>query len=160
MPWDLIFVDLDNGAQLMLAALAFHETDKGTLTPLIGPDQPTYRVLATLRLPDGDRSRSTTSSHVEHLIYRRVVGRVPTFRFRSTGSGRKRGTSASATPAATSRAGDGARVTCRRSTSGWCRSSKAEPALDERGNGMAQRVPFVARGSYGGCPVRGSAGRS
>ena len=45
-------MDLDNGAQLMLAVLAFHETEQGTIAPLVGDEQPTYAVLTTLRLPE------------------------------------------------------------------------------------------------------------
>ena len=53
MPWELIFMDLEGGAQLMLATMAFHETEQGTIAPIIGAEQPTYAVLATLRLADG-----------------------------------------------------------------------------------------------------------
>lgn len=86
MPWDLIFVDLDNGAQLMLAVLAFHETESGTLTPIVGNDQPTYAILATLQLPDG---RSVVipedQLNVEHLNRKTMIGRVPTFWVSVTG---------------------------------------------------------------------------
>ena len=46
---------------------------------MIGPEQPTYAVLATLRLPDGRSVALDDELHVEHLNYRRLVGRVPTF---------------------------------------------------------------------------------
>ncbi|MGH7820928.1 MAG: hypothetical protein ACREQ9_14275, partial [Candidatus Binatia bacterium] len=54
MPWELFFLDLGNGAQLMVAVLAFHDTPDGTAAPIVGPDQSTYRVLATIRLPSGE----------------------------------------------------------------------------------------------------------
>src|SRR5205807_2011132 len=37
MPWELLFADLGNGAQLMLAVLAFHDTPQGAATPVAGP---------------------------------------------------------------------------------------------------------------------------
>src|SRR3954454_23361058 len=77
IPWELFFVDLDNGAQLMLVAMAFHDTPDGTLTPVIGSDQPTYKVLATLRLPDGRSVAFDEALHVEHLSYRTIAGQTP-----------------------------------------------------------------------------------
>src|SRR3954470_12472419 len=53
MPWELEFIDLDNGAQLMLAVLAFHDTKDGTAAGVTAPAMPTYAVDATLRLPNG-----------------------------------------------------------------------------------------------------------
>ena len=32
MPWELFYVDLDNGAQLMLSIMAFHDSPDGTLS--------------------------------------------------------------------------------------------------------------------------------
>ena len=40
--------DLKNGAQLMVAIMAFHETKKGTATPFMGQGQPTYACLFAL----------------------------------------------------------------------------------------------------------------
>src|SRR4029078_7761858 len=53
MPWDLFFVDLKNGAQLMLAVIPFHDTPDGAVQPAAGTKMKQYQVLATLRLPDG-----------------------------------------------------------------------------------------------------------
>ncbi|MDX1511858.1 MAG: hypothetical protein R3249_10960, partial [Nitriliruptorales bacterium] len=78
MPWEIIFFDLDNGAQLMLVVMAFHFTEEGTLHEVIGPEQPTYRILATLRLPSGESIALDDDLRVEHLTYREIVGRVPT----------------------------------------------------------------------------------
>src|SRR3954466_8833172 len=78
MPWELAFVDLDNGAQLMLAVLAFHDSKDGTLHDVTAPGLPAYEIDATLRLPDG-RSVRMPDLHVEHLSYRRLAGIVPTF---------------------------------------------------------------------------------
>lgn len=156
MPWELLFLQLDNGAQLMVALLAFHETQDGTLTPVVGPDQPTYRVLATLRTPDGVSVPLDDVIHVEHLSYRSLVGRVPTFNTTATGVW---------TQAWTFRVGfrggevtgpDGAVVFVPPFDLGIVPQLAAdEPALDERGNGMTQRVALDARGSYGDCPVGG-----
>jgi hypothetical protein len=85
MPWELLFLDLRNGAQLMVALLAFHYTPDGTVAPVLGPDQPTYRVLATLRLPSGESIPLDDVLSVEHLSYRHLVGRVPTFAVAITG---------------------------------------------------------------------------
>ena len=79
MPWELIFLDLKNGAQLMVAIMAFHETKKGTATPFMGQGQPTYQLLSTLRLPSGESVPLNDKLRVEHLEYRNSVGRVPTF---------------------------------------------------------------------------------
>jgi hypothetical protein len=78
MPWELLFLDLKNGAQLMVAVMAFHETKKGTATPFMGQGQPTYQLLSTLRLPSGESVPLDDKLRVEHLDYRTSVGRVPT----------------------------------------------------------------------------------
>ena len=95
MPWELIFVDLDNGAQLMLAVIAFHETEQGTIAPVIGDEAADLRGAddaAPARRALGREPRGAL--HVEHLDYQTIVGRVPTFWVRSTASGRSRGSSA------------------------------------------------------------------
>ena len=51
-PWELIYADLGNGAQLMFDLQAYHDTPRGLVK--LNPKQPTYRVLATLRLPNGE----------------------------------------------------------------------------------------------------------
>src|SRR4051812_32568487 len=156
MPWELTFVDLGNGAQLMLAVLAFHDTPDGTLRPVVGSDQPTYKVLATLRLPDGRSVALDDALHVEHLSYRTLVGQTPgpfiqvkdIFRqawdYRvSFGGGRLR--AGNGTVAAVPPFDLGLKP----------QLAKDEPALGPTGTGLTQRVAFDAAGSYAGCPVRG-----
>lgn len=156
MPWELIFVDLRNGAQLMFALLAFHETQRGTLTPLVGMRQPTYRVMATLRLPDGRSVALDDKVHVEHLSYREIVGRVPTFVVATTGMYKQSWDYRVSYGGGALRAGDGSLVDVPGFDLGVVpQFSKAEPRSDDRGNRQAQRVPFVAAGSYGGCPAHG-----
>ena len=80
MPWELVFIDLDNGAQLMLAVLAFHDTEDGTVAPIVGAGQPTYAVDDAAPARRARRSPLADALHVEHLSYRKtIVGRVPTF---------------------------------------------------------------------------------
>lgn len=156
MPWELIFVDLRNGAQLMFALLAFHETQRGTLTPVVGPKQPTYRVMATVRLPDGRSVVLDDKLHVEHLSYRHIVGRVPTFVVATTGVYTQSWDYRVSFGGGVLRAGDGSRASVPAFDLGVVpQFSEAEPRSDGRGNRQAQRVPFVASGSYGGCPVHG-----
>ncbi len=156
MPWELIFVDLRNGAQLMVALLAFHETEKGTLTPFVGAKQPTYKVLATLRLPDGRSVALDDKLNVEHLSYRDIVGRVPTFVVATTGVYKQSWDYRVSYGGGTVRAGDGTSARVPAFDLGVVpQLSKSEPKSDVRGNRQAQRVPFVAAGSYAGCPVRG-----
>jgi hypothetical protein len=151
MPWELVFLDLGNGAQLMLAVLAFHDSADGTIKPVAAPDQPTYRILATLRLPSGVSVPLDDELQVEHLSYKTLVGRVPTFwvavkgiwkqaweyRLRYDG-GIVNGVDVPAFDLGLQPQFD-----------------RSWPAVDERGHGPTQRIPFVARGSYGGCPVDG-----
>jgi hypothetical protein len=151
MPWELLFLDLKNGAQLMVSLLAFQDTNKGTFAPAIAPDQPTYQTLATLRLPSGKSIRLDDRVRVEHLDYKTHVGRVPTFWVAVKGiwtmawdyrvsyeGGKVDGDEVppfdlGVTP----------------------QFPKSWPPVDDRGNGPTQRIPFDARGSYGGCPVEG-----
>jgi hypothetical protein len=156
IPWELFFFDLDNGAQLMLAVLAFHDTPDGTLTPVIGRDQPTYKVLATVRLPDGRSLPLDDALRVEHLSYRTIAGQTPgpfiqvkgiwkqAWDFRvSFGGGRMK-------------AGDGSVATVPAFDLGLTpQLAKDEPKLGDDGTGLTQRVPYDAAGSYGGCPVHG-----
>jgi hypothetical protein len=156
MPWELMFVDLGNGAQLMFATLAFHETEKGTITPVIGQDQPTYQVLATIRLPTGESIPIDNALHVEHLSYRLLAGNVPTFAVQIKGVWRQSWAFRAAFAGGTFTAGDGTKVRVPRFDLGIKpQYRKRDPGLDPAGNGLTQRVPLVVRGSYGGCGVRG-----
>jgi hypothetical protein len=151
MPWDLFFVDLQNGAQLMLAVLAFHDTPDGVVQPLTGTDLQQYQVLATLRLPDGRSVPLDNRLNVEHLAYRQVIGRVPTFWVTVTGIWKQ------AWKYRVSFAGgdvDGVSVPAfdLGLTPQW---QEDEPAADDAANALRQRIPFDASGSFGGCPVDG-----
>ena len=151
MPWELLFLDLKNGAQLMVSLLAFHDTHKGTFTPVVGQDQPTYQTQATLRLPNGKSVPLNDGLRVEHLDYKTHVGRVPTFWVAVKGIW--------------TMAWD-FRVSYEGGTVGGVKVPafdlgvtpqfpKSWPPVDARGNGPTQRIPFDAAGSYDGCPVTG-----
>ena len=85
MPWELIFFNLENGAQLMLAVMAFHDIDRGTLGPVLGRRPTPYYVLATVRLPSGESITLDEKVRVEHIAYRTIVGKVPTFMVQTLG---------------------------------------------------------------------------
>jgi len=156
MPWELFYVDLDNGAQLMLSIMAFHDSPDGTLRPVIGSDQPTYKVLATLRLPDGRSVALDDAVRIEHLEYRTIVGQTPGpfiqvkgiwkqgWRFRASFGG------------GAVKAGDGTVAQVPPFDLGLVpQFAKDAPKLGDDGTGLTQRVSFDAAGSYGGCPIRG-----
>ena len=146
VPWELAFVDLDNGAQLMLAVLAYQDSRDGTLKSAVAPTMPTYAVDATLRLPSG-RSVPIADIHVEHLSYRRVVGIVPTLFVYVNGIWTQAWDFRVSYPG-----GHGVPPFDLGLTP---QIAQDEPKLDDKGQGLTQRVPLDARGSYGGCPVRG-----
>lgn len=156
-PWELIYADLGNGAQLMFDLQAYHDTPKGLLRP-VTPQMPTYRVLATLRLPGGESIPLDSKLHAEHLDRRHLdtiasaTGTMlsspvtQNWKFRVSFPG---GTVANA---------EGKPVKVPQFDLGlappW---GKSMPTADDRGNALTQRVPFDVAGSYGGCPVHGFA---
>src|SRR3954449_10042683 len=157
-PWELVFADLRNGAQLMLAVMTFNDTPRGTLRP-VTPDMPTYQVLATLRLPDG-RSVALDNHDidVEHLDrrflngVRTVGGSTLNTMFEQTWKVRM------AYRGGTVHAPDGSAVHVPAFDLGFVpRPAKDELQGDGDDNRMVQRVPFDVCGSYGGCPVHGFA---
>ncbi|TML43262.1 MAG: hypothetical protein E6G27_02065 [Actinobacteria bacterium] len=154
-PWELLFVDLDNGAQLMVVVLGFHDTPNGTARPVIAPRMPTYRVMATLRLASGASVPLDDKIHVEHLSYRHLDGIASAtgmalsslwtqaWRYRVSYSGGRV-------------AGPDGPVDVPAFDLGVVPPiGQADPAADAHGNRLIQRVPFVASGSYGACPVHG-----
>jgi hypothetical protein len=157
-PWELVFADLRNGAQLMLAVMTFNDTPDGTLRPAT-PDMPTYQVLATLRLPDGRSvALDDRDLNLEHLDRRFLNGVrsaggstlntmfVQTWKLRLAYRG------------GTVRAPDGSDVRVPAFDLGFVPPlAKDEPQGDGDDNRLVQRVPFDVAGSYGGCPVRGFA---
>jgi hypothetical protein len=156
MPWELMFLDLRNGAQLMVAALAFHETEKGTITPVVGSKQPTYAVLATLRLPDGRSVPLDNAVRLEHLSYRTLIGQVPTFQVDVQGIWKQGWDFRVTYPGGTAKDGAGKPVKVPSFDLGVSpQFAQSVPQADDHGNRQAQRVPLDAAGSWGGCPLRG-----
>jgi hypothetical protein len=155
-PWELIYADLGNGAQLMFDLQAYHDTPRGIVN--VNPKQPTYRVLATVRLPSGESVRLDEKLHAEHLERRTLdsiasaTGEtlespwVQSWQFRVT------------YPGGIERAGNGEKVRVPPFDLGLAPPfTKAEPLGDAANNRLTQRVPFDVTGSYAGCPVDGFA---
>jgi hypothetical protein len=156
MPWELFFLDFDNGAQLMLTVLAFHDRPDGTLAPVTGADQPTYKVLATLRLPDGRSVPLDDAVHVEHLSYRTIVGQTPGPFIQVKGIWKQGWEFRASYGGGRVRAGDGTIAQVPPFDLGLTpQLASDEPHLADDGTGLTQRVPFDAAGSYGGCPIHG-----
>ena len=156
-PWELVFADLGNGAQLMFDAQAYHDTPNG-VAHAATPQQPTYRVLATLRLPSGVSVPLDSQLHIEHLDYRELdtiasatgtavaTPWVQAWKYRVSFRGGK------------VRRADGGMVDVPPFDLGLVPPfTKAEPKGDDRDNRLTQRVPFDVDGSYAGCPVHGFA---
>ena len=155
-PWELVYADLGNGAQLMFDLQAYHDTPRGLIKA--NPKQPTYRVLSTLRLPSGQSVRLDDKLHAEHLDRRTLdsiasaTGTtvespwVQSWKFRVS------------YPGGTERAGNGEMVHVPAFDLGlappW---SKDEPLGDVHNNRLTQRVPFDVSGWYDRCPVHGFA---
>jgi len=156
MPWELFYMDFDNGAQLMLAVMAFHDTPDGTLTPVVGHDQPTYKVLSTLRLPDGRSVALDDAVRVEHLEYRQIVGQTPGPFIQVKGIWKQAWRYRVSFGGGTVKAGDGTAAKVPPFDLGFTpQFAKDAPKLGADGTGLTQRVSFDAAGSYGGCPIRG-----
>jgi hypothetical protein len=136
--------------------LAFHDTPDGTLTPVIGHDQPTYKVLATLRLPDGRSVALDDALRVEHLGYRTIVGQTPGPFIQVKGIWKQAWDYRVSYGGGTVKAGDGTTAEVPPFDLGLTpQLAKDEPKLDAAGTGLTQRVPFDAAGSYDGCPIHG-----
>ena len=156
MPWELFYLDLDNGAQLMLAIMAFHDTPDGTLTPVVGQDQPTYKVLSTLRLPDGRSVALDDAVRIEHLDYRQIVGQTPGPFIQVKGIWKQGWKFRASFGGGDVKAGDGTVAHVPPFDLGLVpQFGKDAPKLADDGTGLTQRVSFDAAGSYGGCPING-----
>jgi hypothetical protein len=155
-PWELVYVDLGNGAQLMFDLQTYHDTPRGFVK--LSETQPTYRVLATLRLRNGTSVRLDDKLHAEHLAMRSLdsiasaagntVGSpwVQGWRYRISYRGGR------------VRAPSGKMVRVPPFDLGFKPVfTKSEPLADESNNRQTQRVPFDVSGHYGGCPVHGFA---
>jgi hypothetical protein len=156
MPWELLFVDLRNGAQLMLAVMAFHDSNEAVAPNATGMTSPEYEVLATLRLPGG-RSVPLDDDQlrVEHLSYRRSIGRVPTFWLTVKGIWDQGWDYRISHPGGTVYGPDGPIAIPSFDIGLDPHFEKHEPIEDGRGFRNHQRVSFAATGVYEGCPVRG-----
>jgi hypothetical protein len=156
MPWELFYLDFDNGAQLMLCVLAFHDKSDGTLSPVVGKDAPTYKVLATLRLPDGRSVPLDDAIRVEHLSYREIDGQTPGPFIQVKGIWKQARDFRVSYGGGTVKAGDGTVAQVPPFDLGLTPQLGAdEPKLGDDGTGLTQRIPFDAAGSYDGCPVHG-----
>ena len=154
-PWELVYADLGNGAQLMFDLQTYHDTPRGLAKQ---PKQPTYRVLSTLRLPSGESVRLDDGLHAEHLDMRTldsIASATGTALASPTVQGWKFRVSY---PGGRERAGNGEIVRVPPFDLGLVPPfGKDEPLPDEANNRLTQRVPFDVSGAYGGCPVRGFA---
>jgi hypothetical protein len=157
MPWELLFADLGNGAQLMLGLLAFHDTPKGAATPVYGQNMMQYKVLATLRLPNGKSVALDDRLRVEHLSYRTLIGQVPTFDVSITGIWKQAWDYRVSFPGGDVAGPDGTVAVPPFDLGLSPQFGVDEPAQDDRGNAQIQRVPFATSGAYAGCPVHGFA---
>src|SRR5205823_8349734 len=154
LSWELLFADLENGAQLMVAALAYHETDRATLHAAF-PKMPKYKVMATLRLPSGESVPLDDVLHLEHLDYRTLIGQVPSFDVSISGIWKEAWGYRASYPGGTVAGPNGAVPVPAFDLGFTPQFAKDEPHVDDAGNGQVQRVPFAVGGSYGGCPVHG-----
>ncbi len=155
-PWELIYADLGNGAQLMFDLQAYHDTPRGVVK--LNPEQPTYRVLATIRLPNGKSVRLDDKLHAEHLEMR-TLDSIASATGNSLSSVWTQGWRFRVTyPGGKLRAGDGTMVKVPPFDLGFAPPfDKNEPLPDENNNRLTQRVPFDVTGAYAGCPVDGFA---
>ena len=155
-PWELIYADLGNGAQLMFDLQTYHDTPRGVAK--VNPKQPTYRVLATLRLPSGESIPLDDKLHAEHLD-RRTLDSIAS----ATGTSLASATTQTwklrvSYPGGTVANAEGEAVQVPPFDLGLVPPfDKSEPLPDSRNNRLTQRVPFDVSGSYDGCPVNGFA---
>ncbi|MEA2124528.1 MAG: hypothetical protein QOI80_1310 [Solirubrobacteraceae bacterium] len=152
-PWELVFADLGNGAQLMFDLQAYHDTPRGLVSPL-GLPQPAYRVLATLRLPSGESVPLDGAMHAEHLSYRRLDDGIASVTGTTLSSPWVEGWRMRVSyPGGTV---NGVHVPA--FDLGLIPPfKKSEPLGDAQNRRLTQRVPFDVEGWYDGCPVRGFA---
>ena len=156
-PWELIYADLGNGAQLMVDLQAYHDTPRGVAYG-INSNQPTYRVLATLRLPSGESLRLDDKLHAEHLE-RRTLDSIAS----ATGTSVASPTTQTwrfrvSYPGGTVDNAQGEPVEVPPFDLGLVPPfDKSEPLGDDRNNRLTQRVPYDVSGWYDRCPVQGFA---
>lgn len=158
IPWELMYFDLGNGAQLQLLVQAYDDTPDGTLRNGLGLFAvPTYRVMGTVRLPDGRSAQVDDRLLVEHLEYREIVGRVPTTFVAITGQWVQAWRFRVGFPGGTATAGDGTTVDIPPFDLGIEPfADRDNHFVDANGDGLNQRVGLRIFGHWGGCPVDGS----
>jgi hypothetical protein len=157
-PWELVYAELENGAELQFDLQAYHDTPHGTIRPLV-PQQPVYRVLATVRLPSGESVALNGGLHAEHLDYRRLDDGIASAAGTALSSPWVEGWKLRVSyPGGRVRAGNGKLVRVPPFDLGLVPPfAKDEPLRDGANRRLTQRVPFDVAGSYGGCPVHGFA---
>lgn len=158
IPWELMYFDLGNGAQLQLLVQAYHDTEHGTVGNAGGAfSVPTYRVMGTIRLPNGQSAAMDDRLLVEHLEYREIVGRVPTTFVAITGQWTQAWRFRVGFPGGTATAGDGTTVDIPPFDLGIVPfADKSDTFVDANGNGLNQRVALRIAGTWDRCPVDGS----
>jgi hypothetical protein len=156
-PWELVFADLGNGAQLMVDLQAYHDTPNG-LTHPVKPQMPTYRVLATLRLPGGKSVPMNSRLHAEHLEYRHLDTIVGAWTNETNSLVTQTWRLRLSFPGGTVPDASGKPTYVPPFDLGFVPPfAKNEPQADPQGNRMTQRIPFDVTGSYADCPVHGYA---
>jgi hypothetical protein len=155
-PWELIYADLGNGAQLMFDLQTYHDTPRGLID--VNPKQPTYRVLATLRLKDGTNVRLDDQLHAEHLEMR-TLDNIASMTGNGLATPWTQGWRFRVShPGGTVAAPDGRPVRVPPFDLGLTpHFTKAEPPADAANNRLTQRVSFAVSGHYARCPVDGFA---
>ena len=155
-PWELIYADLGNGAQLQFDLQAYHDTPKGIVR--LNEAQPTYRVLSTLRLRNGTSVVLDDKLHAEHLAMRSLSG-ISSVTGNMLASPWTQGWRFRVQyPGGTETTADGRKVRVPAFDLGLKPAfTKREPLADPANNRLTQRVPYDVTGSYGGCPVDGFA---
>ena len=158
IPWELMYFDLGNGAQLQLLVQAYHETENGTVGNAGGVFHvPTYRVMGTVRLPDGQSVVMDDRLFVEHLEYREIVGRVPTTFVAVTGQWTQAWRLRVGFPGGTGTAGDGTTVDVPPFDLGIVPFvDKSDTFVDANGDGLNQRLALRIAGLWDRCPVDGA----
>lgn len=158
IPWELMYFDIGNGAQLQLLIQAYKDTEDGTIRNGLGLfSVPTYRVMGTVRLPNGKSAQVDDRLLVEHLEYREIVGRVPTTFVAITGQWTQAWRFRVGFPGRTATAGDGTTVDIPPFDLGIePYAHRDNHFVDANGDGLNQRVGLRIFGHWGGCPVDGT----
>ena len=158
IPWELMYFDIGNGAQLQLLVQAYHDTENGTVGNAGGVfTVPTYRVMGTVRLPTGQSVAVDDRLLVEHLDRREIVGRVPTTFIAITGQWTQTWRLRVGFPGGSAVAGDGTSVNIPPFDLGIVPfADKSNTFVDANGDGLNQRVALRIFGTWDRCPVDGA----